>query len=73
LRQHWRGTLGISTRGHDTGDAQLFINLTDNLRLDHTYTVWAEVTAGMAVVDGVLEGDIIDRVMIVPAANGPAR
>ena len=30
---HARGTIGMSTRGHDTGDAQWFINLRDNLRL----------------------------------------
>ncbi|HEV8150734.1 MAG TPA: peptidylprolyl isomerase, partial [Gemmatimonadales bacterium] len=36
---HARGTLGISTRGRDTGDAQLFINLVDNPRLDYDYTV----------------------------------
>jgi cyclophilin family peptidyl-prolyl cis-trans isomerase len=37
LRSHTRGTLGISTRGRDTGDAQIFINLVDNFRLDHDY------------------------------------
>ncbi|MEP6779794.1 MAG: peptidylprolyl isomerase, partial [Gemmatimonadaceae bacterium] len=41
LRSHLRGTLGISTRGHDTGDGQIFINLVDNFRLDHQYTVFA--------------------------------
>lgn len=63
---HERGTLGISTRGRDTGDAQLFINLVDNPRLDHEYTVWGRVTAGMATVDGILEGDAIRRVEIRP-------
>ncbi len=32
---HWAGTLGVSTRGRDTGDGQPFFNLVDNLRLDH--------------------------------------
>ncbi|MDH3199211.1 MAG: peptidylprolyl isomerase, partial [Candidatus Krumholzibacteria bacterium] len=36
---HWRGTVGISTRGHDTGDGQIFVNLMDNVRLDHAYTI----------------------------------
>ena len=35
---------------HHTGDAQIFINLVDLPRLDHTYTVFAEVTGGMEVV-----------------------
>jgi cyclophilin family peptidyl-prolyl cis-trans isomerase len=56
---HLRGTVGMSTRGHDTGDAQWFINLRDNLRLGPDYTVFAEVVAGMDVVDGILEGDVI--------------
>ena len=67
LRSHERGTLGISTRGRDTGDAQIFANLIDNWRLDHDYTVFAEVVRGMDVVDGVLEGDVIERIDIVGA------
>ena len=59
-----RGTLGISTRGHDTGDGQIYINLVDNWRLDHTYTVFARVVAGMDVVDRILEGDVIESVRI---------
>jgi cyclophilin family peptidyl-prolyl cis-trans isomerase len=59
---HRRGTLGISTRGRDTGDAQLFVNLVDNPRLDFEYTVWGRVVSGLAAVDAVLEGDLIRRV-----------
>ena len=69
LRSHERGTLGISTRGRDTGDAQIFVNLIDNWRLDHDYTVFAEVVRGMDVVDGVLEGDVIERIDIIGAAG----
>ena len=56
---HVRGTVGMSTRGHDTGDAQWFVNLRDNLRLGPDYTVFAEVVDGIDVVDGILEGDVI--------------
>ena len=66
LRSHERGTLGISTRGRDTGDAQIFVNLIDNWRLDHDYTVFAEVVRGMDVVDAVLEGDVIRSIDVVP-------
>jgi cyclophilin family peptidyl-prolyl cis-trans isomerase/HEAT repeat protein len=62
---HLRGTVGISTRGRDTGDAQIFVNLVDSPRLDHIYTVFGTVVAGMDVVDGVLEGDTIERVELV--------
>lgn len=59
---HARGTVGMSTRGHDTGDGQWFVNLRDNLRLGRDYTVFGEVVEGMDVVDGVLEGDVIARI-----------
>ena len=62
---HLRGTAGISTRGRDTGDAQIFVNLIDSPRLDHIYTVFGTVAAGMDVVDGTLEGDVIERVELV--------
>jgi cyclophilin family peptidyl-prolyl cis-trans isomerase len=59
---HLRGTVGMSTRGHDTGDAQWFINLRDNARLAKDYTIFAEVVEGMEVVDALLEGDRILRI-----------
>jgi cyclophilin family peptidyl-prolyl cis-trans isomerase len=62
---HVRGTVGMSTRGHDTGDAQWFINLKDNLRLNRDYTVFAEVVEGMDVVDGILEGDEVASVRVI--------
>ncbi|MFI5310754.1 MAG: peptidylprolyl isomerase [Gemmatimonadales bacterium] len=73
LRSHDRGTLGISTRGRDTGDAQLFVDLVDNPRLDHDYTVFGEVVSGMAVVDGVLEGDVIAHVEVITPVPPPVR
>lgn len=64
---HNRGTVGISTRGRDTGDAQLFVNLVDSPRLDHAYTVFAVVERGMDVADRVLEGDVMTKVELVDA------
>ena len=65
---HRRGTVGISTRGRDTGDAQIFVNLVDLPRLDHVYTVFG-VVAGMDVVDRDLEGDVITRVELMDSAR----
>jgi cyclophilin family peptidyl-prolyl cis-trans isomerase len=62
---HVRGTVGMSTRGHDTGDAQWFVNLKDNLRLGRDYTVFGEIVEGIEVADGVLEGDVIERIEVV--------
>jgi cyclophilin family peptidyl-prolyl cis-trans isomerase len=66
---HARGTVGMSTRGHDTGDAQWFINLKDNLRLGRDYTVFGEVVEGIEVVDGILEGDVVARIREVPPSR----
>jgi cyclophilin family peptidyl-prolyl cis-trans isomerase len=61
---HLRGSVGISTRGRDTGDGQIFIDLVDLPRLDHDYTVFARVIGGMDVVDRILEGATIKSVRI---------
>jgi cyclophilin family peptidyl-prolyl cis-trans isomerase len=67
LEMHVRGTLGISTRGRDTGDAQIFVNLVDNPRLDHEYTVFAYVCrGGMSVVDAMAEGERVNRIRLAP-------
>jgi cyclophilin family peptidyl-prolyl cis-trans isomerase/HEAT repeat protein len=68
---HWphvRGAVGISTRGRDRGDAQFFIDLVDNPRLDHEYTVFAHVLNGMDAVDAILEGDVIEKIELL---SGP--
>jgi len=65
-----RGTVGVSTRGRDTGDAQIYVNLVDNTRLDHHYTVFAEVASGMDVVDAIQEGDVMQKVEVVGRKSG---
>ncbi|MYA43501.1 MAG: peptidylprolyl isomerase, partial [Gemmatimonadetes bacterium] len=62
---HWRGTVGLSTRGRDTGDAQMFINLVDNLRLDFNYTIYGVVVEGMEVVDAIQEGAVIETAEVL--------
>jgi cyclophilin family peptidyl-prolyl cis-trans isomerase/HEAT repeat protein len=58
--RNMRGTVGLSTRGRNTADAQFFINLVDNPRLDADYTVFAHVQPGdMPVVERILEGDVM--------------
>ncbi|TVP45719.1 MAG: peptidylprolyl isomerase, partial [Gemmatimonadales bacterium] len=53
---HWKGTVGVSTRGRDTGDGQLFVNVVDNLRLDHDYTVFGVVVGGLEHLETIQEG-----------------
>lgn len=63
LLEHKRGTVGLSTRGRDTGDAQFFINLVDNARLDFDYTVFGTVDPRyFSVLDAIAEGDQIASV-----------
>ena len=61
---HIRGAVGISTRGRDTGDAQIFIDLVDLPRLDRDYTVFGYVRSGMEYVDRMLEGAVIRSVTV---------
>ena len=63
---HVRGAVGISTRGRDTGDAQIFIDLVDIPALDHEFTVFGQVLNGLDLIDRILEGDVIERVEILP-------
>ncbi|MGI9629299.1 MAG: HEAT repeat domain-containing protein [Longimicrobiales bacterium] len=66
---HWRATVGLSTRGRDTGDGQLFVNLVDNPRLDFNYTIYGEVVEGIRVVDRIQEGAVIRRARLVSRRN----
>lgn len=70
---HPRGSVGMSTRGHDTGDEQWFINLRDNRRLVRDYTVWAMVVDGMDVVDQILEGDEVASMRVVSDPRARSR
>ena len=52
--------MGLSTRGRNTADAQFFINLVDNPRLNTTTRCSRSVVAqDMAVVDKIQEGDVM--------------
>ena len=62
LRSNTRGTIGVSTRGRDTGDAQFYINTVDNPRLDHQYPVFGEIVRGLDAVDLIVEGDVIRNI-----------
>ena len=60
-----RGTVGLSTRGRNTGDAQFFVNLVDNPRLDLNYTIFARVRgADMGIIDAIEEGAEIRSIVL---------
>jgi len=59
-----RGTVGIATSGKDTGGSQFFITLSPQPHLEARYTVFGRVTAGMEVVDKIVRGDLIEKIVI---------
>jgi cyclophilin family peptidyl-prolyl cis-trans isomerase/HEAT repeat protein len=59
LTSHNRGAVGIATAGKDTGGCQFFVDHGSNLHLDGAYTVFAQVVAGIEVVDALEQGDTI--------------
>ena len=69
-----RGGVGLSTRGLDTADGQIYVLLVDEPRLDGRYTIFAHVfdtAEDMRTLDGIQEGDEIRRVTRTPC--GPRR
>jgi peptidyl-prolyl cis-trans isomerase B (cyclophilin B) len=66
LWPHVRGAVALASRGRDTGSGQFFVDLVDNPRFDHEYTVFAQVLNGMDTIDRILEGDVIERIEIIP-------
>jgi peptidyl-prolyl cis-trans isomerase B (cyclophilin B) len=69
-----RGSVGLSIRGRNTGDAQFYVNLVDNPRLDGGYTVFAHVFGDdMEVVDRIQEGDVMRSIDSVPCGEPPRR
>jgi cyclophilin family peptidyl-prolyl cis-trans isomerase len=53
------GSVGLSIRGRNTGDAQFFINLVSNPRLDRGYTIFAHVLDPMSAIE---EGDMMESI-----------
>jgi peptidyl-prolyl cis-trans isomerase B (cyclophilin B) len=65
---HERGSVGLSNRGLNTNDAQFFIDLVDNSRLNYQYTVFAHVV-NMDVVDAIEEGTTIKTIRLLPGSG----
>ena len=59
-----RGTVGIATSGRDTGGSQFFITHSPQPHLDGRYTVFGRVISGMDVVDQIVVGDLIQKIII---------
>nr|MBN2276431.1 peptidylprolyl isomerase [candidate division Zixibacteria bacterium] len=62
-----RGAVGIATSGKDTGGSQFFVCLMPQPHLDSRYTLFGQVIKGMEVVDRIVRGDIIEKIVITTA------
>ncbi|RKH92523.1 peptidylprolyl isomerase, partial [Corallococcus praedator] len=63
-RPYTRGVVGMALSGKDTGGSQFFFTHAPQPHLDGRYTVFGEVVAGMDTVDALLEGTVIDDVIV---------
>ncbi|MDF1544537.1 MAG: peptidylprolyl isomerase [bacterium] len=59
-----RGTVGIATSGKDTGGSQFFITHSPQPHLEANYTIFGQVLTGMEVVDQIVRGDRIEKIII---------
>jgi len=60
-----RGAVGLSTRGLNTADGQIYVMLVDDPRLDGRFTIFAHVfdsPRDMGTLDEIQEGDVIAHV-----------
>ena len=61
-----RGAVGMALSGPDTGGSQFFLTLAPQPHLDGHYTVFGHVTAGLAAMDKLTQGDAILNISSVP-------
>jgi cyclophilin family peptidyl-prolyl cis-trans isomerase len=59
-----RGTVGMALSGPDTGGSQFFITVSPQPHLDARYTVFGHVVSGLEWLDGIRQGDVIQRIRI---------
>jgi len=59
-----RASVGMALSGKDTGGSQWFVTHSPQPHLDGGYTVFGRVMRGMDVIDNVVRGDVIRRVII---------
>lgn len=66
MREYDRGAVGMALSGKDTGGSQWFVTHAPQPHLDGGYTVFGHVNeTGMKVVDNIVRGDKIVKVVIV--------
>jgi cyclophilin family peptidyl-prolyl cis-trans isomerase len=67
LVRYRRGVLGMALSGPDTGGSQFFVTLSPQPHLNGGYTAFGRVVRGEDVLDRILQGDEILRIVEVPS------
>ncbi len=67
LQRYQRGIVGMALSGSDTGGSQFFITLAPQPHLDGGYTIFGRVVSGDMVLDQIIQGDRILRILESPA------
>jgi cyclophilin family peptidyl-prolyl cis-trans isomerase len=62
--RYLRGTLGMALSGPNTGGSQFFVTHSPQPHLDGGYTVFGQLIAGGDVLDRIVQGDRIVRVLL---------
>ena len=68
-----RGTVGMALDWRDTAGSQFFITHSPQPHLDGRYTAFGRVIAGMEVVDALLPGDRIRRIVVWDGRQPPGQ
>ena len=66
---HDRGVLSMAHAGRDTGGSQFFVchSRTNTAHLDGNHTCFGKVSEGLEVIDQIVEGDKIEKIIISEA------
>lgn len=64
---HDKGVLSMAHRGKDTGGSQFFICISRShtAHLDRQHTCFGKVTDGLDIIDQLVQGDVIEKIVIL--------
>jgi len=66
-RKHVRGTLAMARSSDpDSAGSQFYICYGDTPHLDGQYTIFGQVVEGMDAVDAIKQGDVMEKVSVLP-------